>query len=115
MASSKITDLTAITAPDDADLAVIEDTSVPETKKMTWAYVKSVLKTYFDTVYGTEVVDEAMGGSGVNRTIAYAPIAGTLKVYDGTVRLHLTTDFTQSGTAITFIVAPDTPYADYRH
>jgi hypothetical protein len=116
MANSKITDLTALAAIADNDEMVIEDTSETETKKTLWSTIKSVLKTYFDGVYGTPVSDEVMGGSGVDRTLAHAPISGTLIVYDGAARLHGGgVDFTQVGTAVTFNIAPDNPFADYRY
>lgn len=115
MPSAKIPDLTELTTPATDDEMVIEDTSVTTTKRITWAYVRSVLKTYFDTVYGTQVVDETPTGSGTTRTLAHTPISGTLQVYDGAVRLHLTDDFTVSGAVITFSVSPDAPRCDYRH
>lgn len=119
MANSKIPDLTAITAPDDADLVVVSDTSAEgtgdATKKMTWAFVKSVLKTYFDAIYGVTTVNgEDMGGSGTARTLAHTPI-GIVIICDGAVILHPTTDYTRVTTAVTFVVAPDFPKAYYKY
>ena len=113
--NSKITDLTALTTPVDADEMVVEDNSETETKKVTWANVKATLKTYFDSVYGTPVAGEALGGSGVNRTLAHTPISGTLVICDGAVILHKTTDYTQVTTAVTFVAAPDNPVGYYRY
>lgn len=116
MPDSKITDLTALTTPVDADALVVEDVSETETKKTLWSSIKTTLKTYFDGVYGIPVADEELGGSGVDRTLAHTPLSGTLRIYDGAARLHGGgVDFTQDGTDVTFNEAPDNPMADYRY
>ena len=53
MADKKITQLTAHTAPIDNDTMPIVDSAGGVTKKVTWAVIKSTLKTYFDTLYAT--------------------------------------------------------------
>lgn len=75
MADQKISALTALTAPVDADVIPIVDDTAGQTKKITWAYIKSVLKTYFDGLYlalggGTITGDITMGE---NTAIAYDP------------------------------------------
>ncbi len=107
--------MTALAAIADDDELVIEDTSETETKKTLWSSIKSVLKTYFDTIYGITVVNgEALGGSGTARTLAHVPI-GVLLIFDGAAVLHPTTDYTQVGTAVTFVEAPINPIAYYKY
>ena len=111
----KISALTSKTTPANADSWPIHDSAGSATKRVTGTNLKAFLKTYFDTIYGTSVVDEIPTGSGVTRTIANSPIDSTLTVYDGAVRLHITTDYTVSDKTITFVVSPDFPYVDYRY
>jgi len=118
MADKNIQSLTAKTTPVDADSVPIHDSAATtEAKQVTWANIKATLLTYFNTVYGTQITDEAMGGSGTARTVANTPIAGTVTVYDSGVRLHegAANDYTRSGKNFTFTVAPDDPFCDYRY
>ena len=48
-----LTDDTTDTTIDDADNVPFYDTSASTKKKITWANIKSVLKTYFDSIYAT--------------------------------------------------------------
>lgn len=45
--------LVALTTPVDADRMIIVDNSASLAKKITWANIKSTLKTYFDAIYTT--------------------------------------------------------------
>lgn len=58
------TDDTAFTALDDADYVPVYDTSASAKKKTLWSNIKSVLKTYFDTLYQTVLTS----GDGINIT-----------------------------------------------
>jgi len=51
MADTKISDLTAHTSLIDTDVVPVVDATASATKKTTWANIKSVLKTYNDTLY----------------------------------------------------------------
>ena len=116
MADKNIQSLTAKTTPVDADSVPIHDSAdTTEAKQVTWARIKAVLKTYFDSTYGTPVADEALGGSSVNRTLAHTPISGTLIIFDSAVKLTAGVDYTQTTTAVTFVVAPDDPRGFYRY
>jgi len=53
MADKKISELTSYTNPADTDVQPIVDTANTETKKITWANIKTALKNYFDTLYSS--------------------------------------------------------------
>jgi hypothetical protein len=115
MADSKISALNSKTTPVNADSFPIYDSEASATKQVTMTNLKAFLKTYFDTVYGTQINNEAMGGSGTSRTVANTPISGTLIVIDNGVVLVENVDFTLSSKTATFTVAPDSPRAFYRY
>lgn len=54
MANKKISEFTAITTPDNADLFAIVDVSLPETKKITWANIVAALEAVFAAASETE-------------------------------------------------------------
>jgi hypothetical protein len=52
MATKKITQLTPeLTNPVDADLIPIDDTTILKTKHISWGTIKSLLRTYFGTIF----------------------------------------------------------------
>lgn len=72
MADAKVTQLTEMTTPVDADVMLIVDdpAGTPATQKVTWANIKATLKTYFDTFYlplagGTLSGNLAMGDQDI--------------------------------------------------
>ena len=78
MADTKITALTAHTALIDTDVVPVVDTTAVETKKTTWANIKLVLKTYFDTLYNLYVHPNHTGD------VTYAADGATV-IADGVV------------------------------
>jgi hypothetical protein len=86
MADQKITELNAHTSLIDTDVIPIIDITAVETKKTTWANIKSVLKTYFDAIYGSVTIEVPTGdvdGSNTTFTVSNEP---KFVIIDGLVR-----------------------------
>lgn len=100
MADAKITALTAVTAPDNADLlATVQDVATsPVTKKVTWTVVKAFLKTYFDSLYGAGTVTtvSVTTANGVSGSVATATSTPAI-----TLTLGAITPSTVNGNTIT--------------
>jgi ABC-type uncharacterized transport system permease subunit len=79
MADQKISQLTALNTPADADVQPIVDTAATQTKKITWANIKAALKTYFDTLYGNV---SGPASSGNNNIVLFDGTTGKL-IKDG--------------------------------
>lgn len=55
------------TAPVDADNIILTDSEASSVrKKLTWAYIKSVLKTYFDGIYAVGTIPVKASGSEID-------------------------------------------------
>lgn len=103
MDNKKISELTNYATPLDADLLPVVDTANATTKKVTWANVKAVLKTYFDTLYDKtiDVINAATGkttpvdadtlplsdseAANVLKKVTWANVKATLKTYFDTL------------------------------
>lgn len=84
--AAEISAITAKTTPVDADVTVIEDSAATPTafvkKSLSWAQIKSTLKTYFDGLYTLA----NLGGLGLHATADLAAnLSGTPALPDGTM------------------------------
>ena len=91
-----LTDDTADTTIDNADDVPFYDTSASAKKKITWANIKSVLKTYFDGLYTGNTGTVTSVGSGDGLTGGAITTTGTLKT-----NLRSYTKLTNDSTAAT--------------
>ena len=72
------TDDTAETTLDDADYVPFYDSSATAKRKTLWSNIKSVLKTYFDTIYSTVTTLSGLSDT----TIGVSPSDGQVLTYD---------------------------------
>jgi hypothetical protein len=116
MANKKITDLTALTTPDSADLLIIDDVSATETKKITYANLTSVFATTGSNTYaGNQTINGFVsaslgftgsfkgnldGNASTATTASYADFALTSSLAQSANVLTITSYFTSlDGTA----------------
>ena len=100
---------TAKTAPVDTDYLPLMDSETTPTanliKKLSWAYVKSVLKTYFDGVYTLA----NLGGVATSVTVAGHALTGNVAVSASDVGLGNVVNVAQAVKALDFTQATSSP------
>ncbi len=91
-------DDTAEVALDDADYVPFYDSSASEKRKSLWSNIKSVLKTYFDTLY--TLTDFGSTGTASASAVSYQRIkkGGSWYEIKGTKYMETSTKTTSSGT-----------------
>lgn len=120
---------TAKDAPVDADMVGLMDSADSnKLKKLSWAYIKSVLKTYFDGIYMAtgsalqasgyvcrEVPSGTKNGSNTTFTLANTPTSGTEMLFRNGLLLIAGSgnSYTISGGTITMAIAPQSDDALY--
>ena len=100
---------TAKTAPVDTDYLPLMDSETTPTanliKKLSWAYVKSVLKTYFDGLYTLA----NLGGVATSVTVAGHSLTGNVMVSASDVGLANVVNVAQAVKALAFTEATSSP------
>lgn len=92
-------------SPTDSDMLALSDSAASNIlKKLTWSYVKSVLKTYFDTVYSPFAVTEVTKASTGPLTAAECSNT-TINNYGQGAEMTLTLPPAASGLAFKLIVS----------
>lgn len=104
--NKKITELTAMTTPDDTDVMPIADVSLPETKKITWANIKASFTDFILSFFGP-----------VSLTVsqAQAMAGGTPTYFTPGRRYKITDAYDQGGgdlAVITIVAASTTTLED---
>jgi hypothetical protein len=112
MADTKISALTSLSSVDVADEFAVVDVSATETKQVTLADLMTSMAARM-------IRGEAVSGSGTSFTLANTPIANTLQLYRGGIRITVAGgDYTIVSAAITLsssLETGNTLTADYQY